>query len=373
MVDNVIPGFHRRRANGEIFVNPMSRTEVTRICSDDQSVIRAPKNWVTGQAYTIITHSNGPWTYPALFSTQQTLTRRTNLEDIAITQAFGNVAKPDAMSLVSLAELGKTRELITHSLNSLYNGAIAIASGKSRQVIEKAFRGNSRNLVSNENLSGKVLNTLSQKWLEYRYGWMPLYFDIRDHVIALSKTRPKRRTARGYANHSEDVAVNTDHFALGLFDVTLRRQRSLEWKVRASILYEESDDIRQTINKYGLLAAPSVIWELVPFSFVADWFVNLSDCMKALSPSLGVKYLACSLSYNQSETCITYCDNVVHNAYDVLSGDFGTEVRTWREKGRDGFEPRISPRITVHMNWKRALDSLALVNGVFGNLRASII
>jgi len=37
---------------------------------------------------------------------------------------------------------------------------------------------------------------------------------------------------------------------------------------------------------------PITAWELIPFSFVVDWFVNFGDYIQALTPKLGIKGLS---------------------------------------------------------------------------------
>ena len=52
---------------------------------------------------------------------------------------------------------------------------------------------------------------------------------------------------------------------------------------------------------------PSMIWELIPYSFVVDWVVNVGDWLKASRPRLDLEIMGSCTSHHQSVTNQRIC------------------------------------------------------------------
>lgn len=198
-----------------------------------------------------------------------------NLYNLAGTQARANVAEPDFEGLVFVAELRETLGMLRNPLGGLKKTLKKIRRRKRRQRFNK---------------SRTVADFISSHWLQYRYGIMPLVYDVEDaaKAVAYLGNNPKRYTARGYAN--DDVQLTrTDETALARYHATRNVKTRQRTKVRAGILYEL--DARNSFG-VGLQEVPKAVWEVVPFSFVVDWFVNTGDFVSAITPKGGVRELA---------------------------------------------------------------------------------
>lgn len=124
--------------------------------------------------------------------------------------------------------------------------------------------------------SGNAARTaeyVSGKWLEYRYGWSPLIHSIFDAADTMFQRRHGGlrlfKARSGYRNRqlfsSGDVSVNG--LLLESVDVSAR--------VEYGLLFELDPGTK--LQDWTSLNPLGIAWELVPFSFVADWFVNVSD------------------------------------------------------------------------------------------------
>jgi hypothetical protein len=49
--------------------------------------------------------------------------------------------------------------------------------------------------------------------------------------------------------------------------------------------------VTQVANSIGLLNPLTIAWEVLPFSFVVDWFVNIGDCIAEAGAFNGVTIL----------------------------------------------------------------------------------
>lgn len=95
----------------------------------------------------------------------------------------------------------------------------------------------------------------SNFWLETVFGWVPLLQSIYDSLEELGKDRRTDRRSR---------ASDPEH---GL-------------RVGIAAEFRTSDGNR--FSRLGLINPAEIIWDLVPFSFVLDWFVPIADSLRFL-------------------------------------------------------------------------------------------
>jgi hypothetical protein len=114
----------------------------------------------------------------------------------------------------------------------------------------------------------------------------------------------------------------------------------------------------------GLLNPATVAWELVPYSFIADWFVPVGDYLTGLTADCGLVFKGGSV------TSGTVC----HVETEFLSA---TNVFNWRGASarrqsmnwtRTVFQSTPLPSLYLDpdpLSWKRWLDVFALVRSSF--------
>jgi len=192
---------------------------------------------------------------------------------------------------VSAIELGKTVAMIRNPFNLLKPQFRKIAGRRSASLLAR-----------------DGIKRASSIWLEHRYGWNAFYQDIK----AIAKTTAKMFRDEGPTDDGDglDAITNKEEFNGVYQDVIYNDpgssaswlpENSANWynegaahslrlrlrtlssravyrvgckqKVDAAIRWSRS---KRLINAYGLDSASivSTLWELVPFSFVVDWFVD---------------------------------------------------------------------------------------------------
>lgn len=351
MTDVIVPDFHSRQKSGEIFNNPMTSI-VTEPSYESHFRAVRKKNSSGGIAdWDIPPQPQMYWFEPIPEDLGLP-----NLRSLAGTQALASVMEPDVMSLVEIAEAKSTFRLMRKPVEGLHKEITRI----SRTRGFKKF-------------SGPIGSFIASNWLKYRYGIMPLVFSVQDlWTLATKDKASKRMTARGYASdkYTIDGSVTTSVRDEYQSKVTFERTHftDVDYSVRAGILYEWDF---QWLLQSGLSyrEVPSALWELVPYSFVVDWFANTSDVIRALTPMQGIKYLS---KWTTEKTAITQ-----RTEYEgTFSGITGWTVLV---------EPSLTGRRTVttierkpgiHVgltsklsqidfetprDWKHLADSLALI------------
>jgi hypothetical protein len=210
-----------------------------------------------------------------------------NLINLASTTAAANVDNPTFHGATFIAELRETLGFLRNPLGAF-----------NKQLEDYRWRKRARKSL-NHKTTGEYIR---DNWLSYRYAVRPLVQDIQNAAEAVARTvlnnEPLRQTARGYASESGETEETGT--ISSLYDHTTRTVKTVS--VRAGILYEISRDP----NTFGMTVPdiPVALWEAIPYSFVADWFLNIGSFIQAISPVGGVKRLG-SWTTVKTETSTT--------------------------------------------------------------------
>ncbi len=114
-------------------------------------------------------------------------------------------------------------------------------------------------------------------WLEYWFGWSPLAGEIYQSTIALT-------AAKTEGSHFATAWRGLDGSESG--PGTLRTETGKYFvKIGANVRYDNQDVMLAT--QMGLTNPLAIAWELVPFSFVVDWFTGVGNVLGARSDFYG--------------------------------------------------------------------------------------
>jgi len=114
-------------------------------------------------------------------------------------------------------------------------------------------------------------------------GWLILQFAIKPAVGDVDKIRKDGKKVVGYLNR--EAARHRRRATEVTSDFSTPYSKSLEIKVSSLYHLERNIDwesrIIDALDTIGLAPSPGNLWELVPFSFVIDWFTNLGSVLQA--------------------------------------------------------------------------------------------
>lgn len=350
MSDFVVDRFEQRRKAGEIFFNPMSRD----------------KRAYSVSSYTgyLVQHSSGsqynteePWFYAVLFPRETVNGRSVPLISRASTDAeysrllveastdvLAKRGRGDSNSWETLAELDKTLAMFQNPLGKLNKWLTAASRAKQ--------------LGTASQLLGK---TGAGLWLQYRYGIRPIISDVNNIVKALGNIALKRRKTTRSSTRLTRSTLISGSSSSGVLTYPWVNQVNDQITVRGVSLddvdFSLLDDLG--LSGKGLLTLP---WELVPYSFVADWMLNIGDFLNAIAPAIGWNHLGSCLTVETVRTNVYTITDCVSNTsgWSVVKKQTGTVGITQIAKERRAL---VAPGIVVKADFK--LDSATRVADAF--------
>lgn len=128
----------------------------------------------------------------------------------------------------------------------------------------------------------EVQKTLANGWLMYSYGIQPLMGDIYNGMDVLQRPLPFQRVRSGTVTGTD----KNGWFNTGVYVSTKTRQMKIE--CRCSAFVQVNNPNLWLANRLGLVNPIAWINEAIPFSFVVDWFSNLSDVIGASTDFVGL-------------------------------------------------------------------------------------
>jgi hypothetical protein len=197
----------------------------------------------------------------------------------------------EAITKALLSLRGKYSSDLASSIGELQPTVESLAKTVTRggNFIRHMRRGRWREAAYDLGISPKAFNNnrgraLADYWLSYSYGWKPLaqtMYDLSDtvceHVNRISN----------YVEGNGTVILNgDDEFPYNNWEVIG------SWAARIKVVLKATMTNPQLvlISETGLTNPVSVAWELVPFSFVVDWFVPVGNTLSALSAPFGLSW-----------------------------------------------------------------------------------
>lgn len=281
MRDVVTPNWKSLRAKGVIVNNPMllyDHTETTTLSHTHRDGYHNVNNHI--EAYWKFKPYSSVAFRPLMDekAVHSFLASLSDERNLAVTQSWADVDVSEIQALASLGEMPETVRWIASLLKRALDIIRAIKGKSLKRAVARQFSSGKRSI-----------DTVSDFWLELRYAMRPLVFEMQQAVTALKTTvkRAMRQTARGY-KRVQEVATSYDTNYEGGCDVRTRTTVVRRSNYRAGVLYAIDSDINGILALWGFDQPLETIWELTPFSFIADWFFNVGDIISSWSLNAGL-------------------------------------------------------------------------------------
>jgi hypothetical protein len=189
--------------------------------------------------------------------------------DMYVQDAAAKIYSSSYDALTALSELLETRQMFVDCAKKL---GVLLNERRLRKALE-VFR----RLRKKEKAVFLIKDLLAGNWMELRYGWRTLLYDVED-INKRINTWNESRTR--YSEKAGDTSVTTEYSDLQYtsvsYDLLVKQVVRKEIGIRGSVT-ADIDVPKLTFN-------PVVTaWELTSLSFVVDWVLTVGKSLEALS------------------------------------------------------------------------------------------
>lgn len=373
MHDEVSPDFERQSGRGVIFNNAMDMTTTTKI--DDVVSVFWDKSYWTNTLSQCRNPSTGVWVncrQGQLRSRKCAVSAITgaflttpvfdveSMKSRTLTAAWAKCQTSEIAALVTLAELEKTIQSLSSIFRRCYRIGKAIKKGRFGQ------------------LKGELTaKQLSDRWMEARYAIRPMIYDAKGILSALKKRAYTPRFTFRDRELSSDATTQsgtvtpTTILGSGSNDFVAYTKQVQRTVIVKSGVLAAVDEVTQA-SIWGLDQPFEALWELVPFSFVVDWFFNVGKTIAAWTPNPGLRPLA---SWTIVDDTITRTNHITGSwtTWNVSGANnpvFRVDAGVYQEIIRSRYRlvnPALSvlPRFDVRLNGAKLLDLAIMMRKQF--------
>jgi len=252
------------------------------------------------------------------------------------------------------AERREAADLILQRVLTLRKGWLALRLGRFKEFLRlmrvqtplKKHRG----MVRNRSKQASAL------WLEYWFGWSPMLSDIYTAVELIDSPYPDYKvfaTARA-RDPGAPERVNP-------WGGTYNELREHEFSFRMQADVSISNPMLYRASQFGIVNPATILWELVPFSFLVDWFIPVGNYLSSYSDFVGLEPR--NAFTTERVTSKNYCDALVANNPRRTTRFIGESFRLTRTLGIP--RPVVVPSEFKGLSVTRGATAISLLIALF--------
>lgn len=187
---------------------------------------------------------------------------------------LGEVNGDSSAIAVTAAERKESYGMIANRAMGLYRSFRALRKGNFRQALKELSVSPKR---KHKNKIRNGAHEVSGLWLEYWFGWKPAISDIYTACQQLSEPLPDDAKAYKGGGAAQDT-----------IDIGSQRAFSEIWVNTGGKVRLVNPDA-YLAAQMGLINPATVVFELIPFSFLGDWVFDISSFLGSLTDFVGLE------------------------------------------------------------------------------------
>lgn len=265
---------------------------------------------------------------------------------------------------IAVGEGKRTVSMVRDTLGRLGLTALDLRRGNFKDAANRLSVGGTG---FKNNFRKAKLEDVSNAWLELQYGWRPLINDCYEAAKAFEKGSSSERKMVYMGRAGDQIQFNSAW-------IPSRYDAQHLVKRRVYLVAELSEDFDFSPRRALGLEDPSLVaWELVPWSFVVDWFVPIGTYLGNLQnmPRLKGRYRR-TIRYRGK--CEAVIKNIPYNHdYDGAwaKGEYNYISRTCDPSVLEVIPPRFKP-LSEALSPMHIANAIALAHSRFSGFENKI-
>ncbi|DAD52029.1 TPA_asm: maturation protein [ssRNA phage Esthiorhiza.3_8] len=195
-----------------------------------------------------------------------------NDENLAIIKALNKLKNQKVNLAQAFAEREQTVKLFASTVKTIAK-SVDIFRSKNPKRLWNLIKGT----------EGKRGAKVPNAWLELQYGWKPGMSDVLGACQELEdRNDPHAYSASvsGLVKHQDTHRWLKSSLVGSTFGIDVLGERFTLTKVRLDYVLE--NPLLQTLSSLGITNPAALAWELVPYSFVVDWFAPIGSWLSSM-------------------------------------------------------------------------------------------
>lgn len=189
-------------------------------------------------------------------STNQQVALQNKLVNAARTHSF-NLGMASAQIDKTIVMATQTVQRFSNTIHLIKRGRIADAARNLLVPYKESLGPRSRKAVTTKDVANI--------WLELQYGWKPFLRDVHDSAEFMASITNPPRVSRFQVSAFAKIRESRTTSTLHIYHHQVHSRR---------IIYEMSEAL-SVPRSLGLLDPLSAPWDILPFSFMVDWFIPI--------------------------------------------------------------------------------------------------
>lgn len=233
---------------------------------------------------------------------------------IALNRAMDEVVDSKVNLAQAFAERAQTSRLVAQTATRLANCLTALRKGRFSNAMKH---------LGLEPSPRKFSQSLAENWLSLQYGWKPLLMDVKNSAELLAQTHMGKPydliVRRNYTVESPSLDV-----IKRIIDGGGGQIADVQWSfskrvttAKVKLHFRVTNEFIRGGKQLGITDPFLLAWELLPYSFVVDWFLPIGDFLERTNYDSGLTYLGgCTVEHTVQQVSL----KAVAGNYNLVVG-----------------------------------------------------
>ena len=202
----------------------------------------------------------------------------------------GNLAQDIAQWGQTVSLVGNAAKAVTSAIHDVRRGNFAGAVNALRSASSQKFR------MSPKGKPPSVAKSVAENWLALQYGWKPLLKDIEASLDslgnALINSALSNQVIHKVTSSASVRGSKTVSFPLTGYPTQTggSKTTTVEIRKKYGLRYTVDSPTLSFLQQTGFTNPINLVWEILPFSFVVDWFLPVGKYLESFTYAQGLSF-----------------------------------------------------------------------------------